>query len=124
MFPYLVDFFKSIFLFQVRMNCNLVDFTWPQWSVYATYEVTTIIPAGLNLQLQLPIEFFYDRRFCQIIWQIFTQGKAKKKFLKNCPQWGWKPGPPDLQANALPTELSQHSVASLNLDDLYKVMLY
>ena len=35
-----------------------------------------------------------------------------------------KQGPPDLQANALPTELSQHSVASLNLRGLYKVMLY
>ena len=47
---------------------------------------------------------FHDRRFCQIIWQIFTQGKVKKIF-KNCPQWDWKPGPLDLQANALPTEL-------------------
>ena len=28
---------------------------------------------------------FHDRRFCQIIWQIFTQGRAKK-FIKNCPQ--------------------------------------
>ena len=66
---------------------------------------------------------FHDRRFCQIIWQIYTQGRAKK-FVKNCPQWGLKQGPPDLQANALPTELSQHSVASLNLHGLYKVMLY
>ena len=50
--------------------------------------------------------------------------EQKKEFVKNCPQWGWKPGPPDLQANALPTELSQHTVASLNLHGLYKVMLY
>ena len=40
-------------------------------------------------------------------------GKSKNKFVKNCPQWGLKPGPPDLQSNALATELSQHSVASL-----------
>ena len=39
-------------------------------------------------------------------------------------EWGLKPGPPDLQANALPTELSERSVASLNLHCLYKVMLY
>ena len=50
--------------------------------------------------------------------------EEQKKFVKSCPQWGWKPGPPDLQANALSTELSQHSVASLNLHGLYKVMLY
>ena len=35
-------------------------------------------------------------------------GKSKKKFVKSCPQWGWKPGPPDLQANALPTELGRN----------------
>ena len=67
---------------------------------------------------------FHDRRYCQIVWQIFTQGRAKKKFVKNCPQWDLKPGPLDLQANALPTELSQHSVARLNLHGLNKVMLY
>ena len=47
----------------------------------------------------------------------------QKNFTKNCLQWGLKPGPLDLQANALPTELSQHSVASLNLHGFYKVML-
>ena len=31
-------------------------------------------------------------------------------FFKNCPQWGLKPGPPDHQANALPTELGSRSV--------------
>ena len=51
-------------------------------------------------------------------------GKSRKEFVKNCPQWGLKPGPLDLQANALPTELSQHSVDNLNLHDLCKVMLY
>ena len=28
---------------------------------------------------------FHDRRFCQIIWQIFTQGKAKKNSSKIAP---------------------------------------
>ena len=50
--------------------------------------------------------------------------EEQKKIVKNCPQWGLKPGPLDLQANALLAELSQHSVASLNLQGLYKVMLY
>ena len=54
----------------------------------------------------------------------FHTRKSKKQFVKNFPQWSLKPGLPDLQANALPTELSQHSVASLNLHSLYKVMLY
>ena len=34
--------------------------------------------------------------------------EEQKKFVKNCPQWGLKPGPPDLQANALPTELGRN----------------
>ena len=50
--------------------------------------------------------------------------EEQKKLVKNCPQWHLKPGPPDLQANASPTELCQHSVASLNFHGLYKVMLY
>ena len=54
----------------------------------------------------------------------FNVTQNKINFVKNCPQWGWKPGPPDLQASALSTELSQHSAASLNLHCLYKVMLY
>ena len=66
---------------------------------------------------------FHNTRFYQIIWQISTQGRAKK-YIKNCPQWGWNPWPLDLHSNALATELSQHSVASLNLHGLYKVMLY
>ena len=28
---------------------------------------------------------------------------TQKKIVKNCLQWGLKPGPPDLQANDLPT---------------------
>ena len=50
--------------------------------------------------------------------------EEQKKSLQKLPQWGLKPEPPDHKANALPTELSQHSVASLNLHDLYKVTLY
>ena len=90
-------------------------------------DVITQEHVSVTCQILEFLEFtwvFHDRSFCQIIWQIFTQGRAKKKFIKNCPQWGLKPGPLDLQANALPTELSQHSVGSLNLHSLYKVMLY
>ena len=46
--------------------------------------------------------------------------EEQKKIVKNCPQWDLKPGPPDHQANTLPTELSQHSVARLNLHGLCK----
>ena len=54
--------------------------------------------------------------FVSVIFEFFTIGvsvglsdrslhrKEQKIFVKNCPQWGLKPGPPDLQANALPTE--------------------
>ena len=34
--------------------------------------------------------------------------EEQKKFVKNCPQWGLKSGPPNLQANALPTELGSN----------------
>ena len=34
--------------------------------------------------------------------------EEQKKFIKNCPEWGLKPEPPDLQANALPTELGRN----------------
>ena len=36
--------------------------------------------------------------------------EGQKKFVKNCPQWGLKPGPLDHEANALPTELGRISV--------------
>ena len=62
---------------------------------------------------------FHDRRFCQIIRQIFTK-EEQKKIRQKFPQWGWNPGPPDHETNAWPTELSQHSVASLNLHGLFK----
>ena len=66
------------------------------------------MPISGNVRLRsFGIWVFHDRHFCQIIWQIFTQGRAKK-FIKNCPQWGLKPGPPNLQANALPTELGRN----------------
>ena len=32
-----------------------------------------------------------------------TQNKIN--FVKNCPQWGWNPGPPDHHSNAQPTDL-------------------
>ena len=85
----------------------------------------------LLLTIVINIWVFHDTRFCQIIWQICNltdlytgESKKKKKKIQNRPQWGWNPGPPHLYSNTLPTELSQHSVASLNLHGLYKVMLY
>ena len=32
---------------------------------------------------------FHDRRFCQIIWQIFIQGRAKKISSKIAPSGDW-----------------------------------
>ena len=34
--------------------------------------------------------------------------QIKINFVKNCPQWGWNPGPPDHDSNALPTELGRN----------------
>ena len=65
------------------------------------------------------------KRVATITFEFFTLGvsvrlsdrslhrEEQKRIVKNCPQWGLKPEPPDLQANALPTKLSQHSAVSL-----------
>ena len=45
-------------------------------------------------------------------------GKSKKKFVKNCPQWGWKPGPPDLQAYVLPTELGRNLTVGQEISEV------
>ena len=78
------------------------------------------------------VRFYFGRT----IYQFFTIGvsvrlsertlhrEEKNKIHQKLPQWGLKPGPLDHEANALPTELSQHSLSSLNLHGLYKVMLY
>ena len=60
---------------------------------------------------------FHDRRSCQIIWQIFTQERAKKIHQK-LPPVGFETRTSRSSGNALPAELSQHSVASLNLQAL------
>ena len=65
-------------------------------------------PRGRSVAIQHPNWIFHDRRFCQIIWQIFTQGRAKKKNHQKLPPVGLKPGPPDLQANALSAELGRN----------------
>ena len=35
--------------------------------------------------------------------------EEQKTFVKNCPQWGLKPGPLNPEVNALPTELGRRS---------------
>ena len=52
----------------------------------------------------------------------YTHEKSKK-YLSKSPQWELNPEPLDHQANTLRTELTQHSVASLNLQGLYKVII-
>ena len=89
--------------------------------------------SGLSADLKLfciisnlPFEFFtigVSVRLSDRSLHMEEQKKIRQK-LPPMGQWVLKRGPPDLQANALPTELSQHSVASLNLQGLYKIMLY
>ena len=49
---------------------------------------------------------------------------TEKSKIKNCLLWGLNPQPLDLHSNTIPTELSQHSVASLKLHGLCNIMLY
>ena len=92
------------------------------FSIFSVHDFKWSIWTSQKLVSERDIWVFHDRRFCQIIWQILTLRGAKKKSSQNCPQWVLKPRPPDHQANALPTELSQHSVAILDLHGLYKVI--
>ena len=55
-------------------------------------------------KLLKPNWVFHDRRFCQIIWQIFTQGRAKKISSKISPSGNWNQ---DLQIfRPMPYQLS------------------
>ena len=55
-----------------RQKLYLHEFTY-------IYAKLLLCIAGIRATTKrLSIWFFHDRRFCQIIWQIFTQGKAKK----------------------------------------------
>ena len=69
------------------------------------------------------IQFFMIRVSVRLSHRSLHRGE-QKKLVKNCAQSGLNPGPLNHYANALPTEPSQHSVTSLNLHGLYKVMLY
>ena len=53
------------------------------------------------------IEFFTIGVFVRLSDRSLHR-EEQKNFVKNCPQWGWKPGLQDLQANALPTELGRN----------------
>ena len=78
-----------------------------------------------NVHQWKTFEFFVIGVSVRLSERSLHREEQKKNFVKNCPRGtGLKPGPPDPQANALPNELSQHSVASLNLPGIYKVMLY
>ena len=60
-----------------------------------------------------PLWFFTTFEFFTIGVSVRLSDRSlhreeQKKIVKNCPEWGLKPGPPDLQANALPTELSSN----------------
>ena len=52
------------------------------------------------------IEFFMIRVSVRLSGRSkVTQNKIN--FVKNCPQWGWNPGPLDHCSNAQPTELGR-----------------
>ena len=98
--------------------------TWSKWSKPGCPWCDVGLPVVHTCEnFPWQLSFLRQAFLSDYLTDLYT-GKGKKKILKNCPQWGLKPGPLDHKANALPTELSQHSVARLNLPGLYKVMLY
>ena len=62
------------------------------------------------VEFVLAIEVFWRYTFLSDYLTDVHAGKRKKKknFVKNCPQWGWNPWPPDHHSNALPTELGKN----------------
>ena len=61
---------------------------------------------------------FHDKAFLSDYLINLKLHRTKKNFIKNCPQWGLNSQPTDHDSNALTTEISQHSVVSLNLHAL------
>ena len=61
-----------------------------------------------STKYQSSYEFFTIGVSVRLSDRSLHREEQKKKFIKNCPQWGLKPGPADLQANALPTELGRN----------------
>ena len=51
--------------------------------------LTEIRQISLLGKTQMSFLVFHDMRFCQIIWQIFTQGGAKKNSSKIAPSRDW-----------------------------------
>ena len=84
--------------------------------------LTCMMSKSVNLHTLPTYGFSYAVGCCTDPFELFTIGvpvrlsdsplhpEGQKKSLKNCPQWGLKPGPPDHQANALPTERGRRSV--------------
>ena len=54
------------------------------------------------------LEFFRIGVSVRLSDRSLQTRKSKKNFIKNCPQWELKPGPSDLQANALQTQLGRN----------------
>ena len=59
--------------------------------------------------LQLTLEFFYKSLCSAKSWQN-SASIDRKMQIKNCPQSGLNPQPPDLHSNTLPTELGRNPV--------------
>ena len=81
--------------------------------------MTILVPSIVNVLIE-----FFTTRITVRLSDRFKVTKNKINFVKNCPQCGLNSQPVDHYSNALTTELSQHSVVSLNLHGIYKVMLY
>ena len=84
-----------------RVKCPTASSKFRLWKIIscAYYQI--------NHFLDSPIEFFMIGISVRLSDRSLHH-EEQKKFIKNCPQWSWKPGPPDLEANALPTELGRN----------------
>ena len=60
---------------------------------------------------------FHDRPVWRISVRLSDRSQVtqhKINFVKNCPEWGLNPWPPDHQSPALPTELARHLLETIS----------
>ena len=101
---------------EVLMNKNSIvnciranDWTAERAVIASNASNQFLVECKLTLEENMTFEFF-TIGFSVRLSDRSLHREEQKNFIKNCPQWGWKPGPLDLQANALPTELGRNQL--------------
>ena len=91
-------------------NSRVLHCRYSNWSKFSNYWRKNSISQLVQVTVfnRTSIWVFHDRRFCQIIWQIFTQGRAKKNSSKIAHSGDWNQDLRIFRPMPLPTELGRN----------------